>query len=171
MNFRKEQQKEKKAMKVTYNQLLYGFDQEFTKNRKRVNYDSVIYPIIKEMKVTAHIQCLIFGYSPIIPNTTPEKSLAKINEFIMVKKVLHSCSFPVEDSSYIYPEIMKSILFEMKMSVRLFKLCKAWEENEDISKSIKVHDKKQEYSEKCQIENNLPYLSKFVSDSYRNDHL
>eukprot|EP00343_Euplotes_focardii_P006138 CAMPEP_0205818256 /NCGR_PEP_ID=MMETSP0205-20121125/25559_1 /ASSEMBLY_ACC=CAM_ASM_000278 /TAXON_ID=36767 /ORGANISM="Euplotes focardii, Strain TN1" /LENGTH=167 /DNA_ID=CAMNT_0053110451 /DNA_START=1 /DNA_END=500 /DNA_ORIENTATION=- len=87
--------------------------------------------------------------------------MANLKEFVLVKKVLHSCCIPYEDNLYIYPEIMKSILHEMKMSMRLFNLTKAWGNNQNIKKSMKVQDGLENPDvDKIQTEQHT-YLSKF----------
>ena len=80
-----------------------------------------------------------------------------------------------------YPEIMKSMLHEMKMSTRLLKLCKAWGENINARNSVKILDAPEnklfsnkinhrEVKEKAILKKveNEPYLNKFVSNLLNN---
>lgn len=163
MSYRKAQQKSRVITPGIYNKIRDAFEYEHKFGRKRVRYEDVILPMREEMLVIEHIQSLIFGKAPeILPNHTPEDSMVDLKEFVLVKKVLFACCIPVDNELYIYPEIMKSILHEMKMSTRLFELCKAWDDNQSVKKSMKVQDSET----RQRIAENYPYLAKFVSDSY-----
>ena len=58
---------------------------------------------------------------------------------------------------------MKSILHEMKMSMRLFELTKAWEENKNVNKSMKAQDNFEKPDFIMNPKNEFPYQTKFVS--------
>jgi len=163
MNYRKEYQKARKVLPKTYKKIRDAFEQEHLSGRKRIIYEKVIFPMREEMMVVENIQCIIFGSSPLLRNTTPEESMERVKEFVLVKKVLHSCCMPHEENIYVYPEIMKSILHEMKMSMRLFELCKAWKDNENIKKSLKIQDFNEKPDAILKRNKDLPYLAKFVS--------
>jgi len=153
-----------KVSSVIYNKIRNSFELEHKNGRRKIKYESVILPMKKEMNVMENIQVLIFGSSPgFEEEITRGEAMVSLKEFVMVKKVLFSCCIPADDNLYIYPEIMKSLLNEMKMSMRLFELCKAWDGNQSIKKSMKVQDNVEKLDLSIKTKNDCQYLFKFVS--------
>jgi hypothetical protein len=178
MNYRKEKQKSMKLSPETYDLIYEGFEYEHKTGRKQIRYQSVITPIKEELQVVSHIQSIIFGSSPSLDQDhTYEESMRKIKEFVLIKKVLFGCSIPKDGLLLMYPETMKSMLHEMKMSTRLLKLCKAWGDNVNVKKNTKILDyqddkfmnTKNNYNDLLIKSNKKkdeePYLNRFVIHS------
>jgi hypothetical protein len=164
MSYRKAPQAIAKLSPSTYNMIEDAFDHEHKAGRLFVKYSDVILPVRDEMRIFDHIQTLVYGYSPSLGNkSSPEASMNAIREFVLVKKILHSCSVPKDNRLVIYPEIMKSIMKNLKMSYRLYNLCEAWENNISIKKSSKISALSLFKKVNAKGKNGEPYLSKFVS--------
>ena len=163
MNYRKEYHKTEQIFPNTYENIKESFEKEHHLKRKRIAYKEVIYPMRENLKIIEHAQCVIFGSTPHIPNANPEESMAKVKEFVLIKNALQACSLPYEDEYYIYPEIMNSVLHEIKVSMKIFELCKSWDKNKDIKeKTNKKHICESTEGSLIKIANHSP-LSKLVS--------
>jgi hypothetical protein len=162
MNYRKEKEKEMKLTPKIYDMILHAFETEHRNERKQINYNDVIVALKKEMKIMQMLQVLIYGESLALGSkVTALMALNKLKEFNFIKQILYGCSISDGTNLVIYPENMKSIMYEIKMSSRLHELHKAWDENLNAKQINKIYEESNKISPDHNKDNDA-YLSKMV---------
>jgi hypothetical protein len=148
----------------SYRMLLDGFEQENKNGIIKVKYRDVIVPIREEMQVFEHMQNIIYGHSPVLGKTTNyHQSSEQIKEFVLVKKLIFNCSVPTQDNYVIYPEIMKSLFWDIKQSARILDLCKNWGSRNRNGKKNQIHDDYEKDEDEILLTPDDSYLEKLVS--------
>uniref|UniRef100_A0A7S3NST9 Uncharacterized protein n=1 Tax=Euplotes crassus TaxID=5936 RepID=A0A7S3NST9_EUPCR len=162
MSLRKEKQNTLVVSSNLYDHIFDNFESLHLKGVTKVSYKSIIIPLKEKMNVLGHIQNIIFGISP-FPDEhfAPEESTDKIKEFVIAKKALNSSGIPAENQLFLYPEIMKSILNEVRISARLQGLCKAWSINISIGERVRAADKYEDPEYYSKKNDSFPHLAKF----------
>lgn len=128
-----------KLSKHSYQLLQNKFEEEQRNGTVTIPYENMAVYMRENMHVMDNLQALIYGMSlrTQLPVSNDE-ALANINEYVLVKKILCACSITQGADSYIYVEVMRSILRDLKMStkVKLF----ITSNNNPSQKMIKVAD-------------------------------
>jgi hypothetical protein len=162
MNYRKEKEKEMKLTPKIYDMILHAFETEHRNERKQINYNDVVVALMKEMKIMPMLQVMIYGESLALGlEVTPLMALKNLKEFNFIKQILYGCSISDGTNFVMYPENMKSIMYEIKKSSRLHELHKTWDENFNAKQINKINEESRKISPAHNNDNDA-YLSKMV---------
>ena len=158
MSYRKLFKKSYSLSKKSYYLLQNKFESEHRKNNSMIDYYSMAAYMREKMEVMEHIQGLIYGeFIDTHEVVTTDTWLKNIDEYVLVKKILLACSIRQGSNEYLYSEVMKSILKELKVTSRIKELI------EKSSKSLISHNKSRQA--------NNQYLSRFFLVNLANLHI
>ena len=120
MNYRKVFKSSNTVSKDAYFQLQVKFEKDHREGNDVINYPQMAIFIREKLKVMENIQALIFGqYVKTRTPATVEGCLNVINQYVLVKRILLSWSIRNGKHDYLYNEVMKNILRDMKISSKV----------------------------------------------------
>ena len=124
LNYRNIKRVTLKVSKNTYKQMYSKIENEHTSHTKTIDIYSLIVYMRESMKLFTNFQMLIFGSTNDFRVDSTNKAIAKIDEYVLIKKIIKSLSLP----KGIYIENLKCIMEELKMTSRIKSLI-SFEEN------------------------------------------
>ena len=124
LHYRKERVKIYKLTKDSFNKLYNKIEKELKNQNKIVDPQSIVVHMREEIELSKYLQILIFGFSHDFIQHSTDDALKKIDEYVLLKRVINSLSLPAG----IYTENLKSLMTELKMTSKIRSLI-SFEEN------------------------------------------
>ena len=134
MKYRKLKKKPLNLSPKSFKILWRKFEDKFYSGHNRTLYNNCVVEMRDELQVFDNIKALIFGSD----ERVSQKSCTKIiDQYVLIKKILKSCSIEHGKQQVLYPEIMLSLMKDLKQSSKIYKIIRAYASNKSMNYSDK----------------------------------